>query len=54
MFGSMFKRAVAAHAAKSEATGPAVREGIEQIVCTHCGAPRQNEERICRYCKQAV
>jgi hypothetical protein len=52
----MFKRAVAAHAAKSEAT-PAmapVRDGIEQLVCAHCGAPRHDEERICRFCKQAI
>jgi hypothetical protein len=53
--GSMFKRAVAAHIANAESTeAPPLREGIEQIVCAHCGAPRHDEERICRFCKHAV
>lgn len=49
----LFKRAVAAHQEKA-APAQVVAGGIELTKCKHCGAPRQLEELVCRFCKEKL
>jgi hypothetical protein len=52
---ALFARAAQARAEKAAQTPDAtVRAGTSVTTCGHCGAPRQREELVCRYCKEAL
>jgi hypothetical protein len=54
----LFARAVAAQ--KEKAAQPSavdmkpVEAGVEHLTCGKCGAPRQQEERVCRFCGERI
>lgn len=50
---ALFARAVAAKKEKAE-PDYTVKAGIELTTCKQCGAPRQLEELICRFCKEKL
>lgn len=51
----LFARAAQARAEKSaQALEAPLKAGVQVTTCGHCGAPRQREELVCRYCKEAL
>ncbi|MBK6693375.1 MAG: hypothetical protein IPG50_14375 [Myxococcales bacterium] len=50
---ALFARAVAAQKEKA-APDQTVAAGVAIMTCKQCGAPRQHEELVCRFCKEKL